>query len=476
MPQAPDQPSQPPRARPSWPARTRRGLGALLLAGGAVLVPPEGLAQSGGGQSAGTPPLAGQMGGAATGTTPETVQTAALLQEALRATVQLYAPEGAGAMLGSGFLFGPRAYLVTNAHVARDHPRLTARFGDGRQIGATLLRRDAARDLAVFTLDGPAPAPGLSAAATPPRLGQSLYALGAPLELAQSVTRGSLSHPARQVDPAVPLHLYQHDAAINPGSSGGPLLNGAGRVVAVNARIADGSRFFTGVSYAIPIAVVQGLIADSLVPVPNLGLHLRPLPAPRAALLGLTLEAPALLVDDITPGGAAARAGVRPGDVLIALDDRPLPSPGALAFALADRGGPALRLRLLRPGATPRERALSLTLTAADLPQPAPSTTATGSAPTEPVDLGLTLDADNGQVLAVAPDSPAFAAGLAPGDRIEAVNGAAGAQPAPRALSPQLLRLARDGRQLHLLLDPAAAPSLARPVTGNALDPAVIPF
>ena len=209
-------------------------------------------------------------------TAPDALLAAALAR-ALAATAELYTDIGSPAFLGSGFLFGTEPNLVTNAHVIRGQAQIVARFDDGQRRSATLLRQDRARDLALFTLTGSAPAPGLSPARAAPVLGQPLFALGAPLELGQSVTRGSLSHVGRQVDPAVPLRRYQHDAALNPGSSGGPLLDARGNVVAINARIADASRFFSGIAYAVPVAALPGLIDDTLVPLPHLGLRLRPL-------------------------------------------------------------------------------------------------------------------------------------------------------------------------------------------------------
>ncbi|MCA1335228.1 S1C family serine protease [Pseudooceanicola marinus] len=397
---------------------------------------------------------------------------AAALARGLAATVELYTDTGAPAFLGSGFLFGTEPVLVTNAHVIGAHAHIVARFSDGQRREATLLRQDRARDLALFTLTGPAPAPGLSPAPTAPVLGQPLFALGAPLELGQSVTRGSLSHVGRQVDPAVPLQLYQHDAALNPGSSGGPLLDARGGVVAINARIADGSRFFTGVAYAVPVATLQGLIDDTLVPVPRLGLRLRPLDGETARLLGLGEDQTGVLVDDVDDGGAAARAGLRPGDVLLSLDGRRLDRPGTLAFALEGRRSDTLPLVLMRPGAHPMEQQLTLRLTPTDMPE---ASAASRAAPA-PVPLGLTLAPGTARILSVTENSPAFAAGLAPGDEIRAVNGLAGAKVALRSATAQLLRIQRDERQMHLLLDPAAAPSLGRPVTGNALDPAVVPF
>ncbi|WP_010142110.1 trypsin-like peptidase domain-containing protein [Oceanicola sp. S124] len=400
----------------------------------------------------------------------------AALERAMQSTVRLTDLETREIFLGSGFVYGAPALVVTNAHVAGDHPWLAAHFGSEGDEWVMHLRRraiDPARDLALYDMTEPFDLPPLQAAAAPPRLGDPLFALGAPLGLAQSLSGGHLSHVARQVDPAVPLAYYQHDAATNPGSSGGPLVNAAGEVVGVNARIADGSRLFNGVAYAIPITQVDRMIADRLPPVPVLGLSLRPLPLRIHHLLEPRLPA-RVLVEHVTPDSPAARAGIAAGDMLLRAEGRELHRPGDLAFALEARGGPHVTLTLYRPGSTPegafpKARDVVLRLDGGTAPRAAPAEAA-------PLQLGLTLGPDGHEITGVAPDSAAFAAGLATGDRIEAVNGVPGPLATDALEAPVLLRLRREGRSLHLLLDPAARPSLKRPVTGNALDPAVIPF
>ncbi|MBR9762696.1 MAG: trypsin-like serine protease [Rhodobacteraceae bacterium] len=398
------------------------------------------------------------------------------LEQALQVTVRLTDLDTREEFLGSGFVYGPEALVVTNAHVAGEHEQLAAHFGSESDEWVMHLRRlalDRARDLAVYRMTEPFDLPTLRAADTPPRVGEPLFALGAPLGLGQSLSGGHLSHPARQVDPAVPQRYYQHDAATNPGSSGGPLVTAAGKVVGVNARIADGSRLFNGVAYAVPIAQVDRLIAGELPEVPSLGLSLRPLTLRMHHLLDPRLPG-RVLVETVIPESPAARAGLRPGDILLRAGTRELFRPGDLAFALEERHGAMLELAYYRPGATPDgafPETLKVTLHLAAAAAPL------SLAPVARLPLGLTLSEDRRRVTGVAPDSAAFAAGLAEGDRIEAVNGDTAARLDPAHLDGAvLLRLSREGRSLHILLDPAAEPSLKRPVTGNALDPDVIPF
>lgn len=407
------------------------------------------------------------------------------LERALRATLRLTEVEDRQVFLGSGFVYGSDPVVVTNAHVSAGRPWLAAHFGSGDAQWVLHLRLrliDRARDLAIYDFTEPVSMEPLSAAALAPRTGETLYALGAPLGLPQSLSRGALSSSARQVEPSVPLAYYQHDAATNPGSSGGPLLNAGGEVVAVNARIADGSRYFNGVAFAIPIAVVDALLAGTLPEVPELGLSLRPLSPHMARLLGHKLPG-GVLVEDVIPGSLAAGAGVLPGDILLSLAGRELRRPGSLAFALEEQRAGPLSLRLYRPGTTPEgdfPMAMELTLTLpaqsagpASLKAPGPQTQP--AARLAPTVSGVVLDGR--RVLKVAPESAAFIAGLAAGDRIEAVNGQSAPLPdMARLRGAALLRIAREGRMLHVLIDPAARPALNRPLTGNALDPDVIPF
>ncbi|HMO73612.1 MAG TPA: trypsin-like peptidase domain-containing protein, partial [Paracoccaceae bacterium] len=154
--------------------------------------------------------------------------------------------------------------------------------------------------------------------------------MGAPLGAEFTVTRGMVSASARQVEAAVPLRLLQHDAAVNPGSSGGPLIDAQGRVVGMNSRIADGSRHYVGISYAIAAGdlarIVQGLVDETLIPFPKLGLQLRPVTRQIAAAMGLPAEG--ALVDRVDPGGLADRAGLRAGDVIAAAGGQPIATPG----------------------------------------------------------------------------------------------------------------------------------------------------
>lgn len=405
------------------------------------------------------------------------------LETALDAVLVVRGAGPAEAFLGSAFLWGDGAVAVTAAHVVGRAETVELTDRHGRTLPARVIARDPVRDLAVLEAAGFA-RPGLHPG-TPGQLGQTVWALGAPMGAAFTLTRGMVSAQARQVAAAVPLKLLQHDAPVNPGSSGGPLMDHAGRVLGMNTRIADGAPFFVGLGYAVAVPdlerIVAGLCSGALKPMPSLGLHLRPVDRQIAAALG---RAPGgLLVDRVLPGEAAARAGLRPGDIIETAGGASLRESGDLAFAVeAALARGALVLALWRDGAPARA---VLILDASDAPDLIARTTLATLAPPRGARdlgaLGLVLD-PQGRAARVVEGSPAHLAGLTPGDRIEAVNGAAAAPDGLAALTieaPALLRIGRGlGDTLHVLLDPYPAPGRARRIGAgaNSLDPAVAVF
>ena len=274
--------------------------------------------------------------------------------------------------------------------------------------------------------------------------------------------------------------MLQHDAAVNPGSSGGPLVDAEGRLLGMNSQIADGSRMFVGIAYAIPTAeldrIVTGLVEETLPPFPTLGLTARPVDRQVAEALGT--DAQGLLIDAVAPGSLAEISGLQPGDIIIQASGTTFIAPGDFAFAIesATADGSAT-LTIHRAG---QEETLTLALTEPEPTglrtrdiAPAPTTVASYTLTA----LGVTLD-PQGTVTALTDNSPALLAGLAKGDRILAINGT------PRDLgtytltAPALLLLeAPGGATRHIRLDPWHAPEGVRPVGGaNVLDPDVVVF
>lgn len=408
---------------------------------------------------------------------------ATVLTGAVKAVMAVRSADPAHQFLGSAFLWQDGTLAVTNAHVVDSAAEVELTFADGSRALAEVLARDPRRDIAVLKV-GPGHGPGLSPAARVPELGEEVYAIGAPLGIEQTVTRGIVSNVARQIDPTVPLWMVQHDAAVNPGNSGGPLIDAAGHLLGMNSQIADGSRYFIGISYAIAAGdiarLLPRLLDGTLRPVPELGLLARPMDQRIAAALGVPDAG--LLVDEVRPGGLADAAGLRPGDVMVAAGGSPLAQPGDLAFRIDAAAAGPLELAVLRGGkplqiVLPLERADAL----AGLPGDGDSLREISY---RLPGLGVTL-ADDGSVATLTEASPARLAGLAHGDRILAVNGTpvAGAEAVAalrrRAFTrPILLLVARaDGDTLHILVDPWDPAPRIRPVGGaNVLDPEVIVY
>ncbi|MCU0899553.1 MAG: trypsin-like peptidase domain-containing protein [Cypionkella sp.] len=408
-----------------------------------------------------------------------------VLDRAMDAVLVVHSADSANRFLGSAFLWGDRAEVaVTNAHVVGEASEVRLIDRQGRVVLVPVIARDSVRDIAVLGLDGALRGRAGLEAGPAPDLGTPVWAMGAPLGTVFTLTEGMISADPRQVEPAVPLRLLQHDAAVNPGSSGGPLVDAQGRLVGMNARIADGSRMFVGIAYAITATdlarLVPRLIAEDLPPFPNLDLRARPVDLQLAAALGVS--ASGLLIDQVGQTGLAARAGLRAGDILIAAGTQALANPGDLAFAIdtALETG-QIDLAILRQG-----KALIVTL---DLAPPAAPASLTRTVPGDSAariasyrleTLGFDLDA-SGRITAIRPNSPALWSGLAEGDRILAVNGAQRDGVTLRGLeltAPAVLLVqAAGGQTRHVYLDPWSKAEGLRPIGGaNVLDPAVVVF
>lgn len=383
--------------------------------------------------------------------------------------------------LGSAFVWADGTVAVTNAHVVGDAAEVRLIDRHGTDLSALVIARDPVRDVAVITLPGATQ--GLEPAPDAPELGDEVFALGAPLGVEFTLTEGRISTLARQTDIAVPMRMLQHDAAVNPGSSGGPLVDSDGRLVGMNAQIADGSRMFVGIAYAIPTAelqrIVQGLIDETLPPFPTLGLTARPVD--RQIAEALNIPAQGLLVDAVAPDSLTKAAGLRAGDIVTATDGKTVGNPGDFAFAIeaATEVGEAT-LTVLRAG-QPLTLTLSLTEVEDDASlrtREAPRRLAPATVPSYTfTELGLTLD-PQGIVTNLTDASPALLAGVAEGDRILMINGAPQDLATYTLTAPALLLLESPGGQTrHVRLDPWHAPDGVRPMGGaNVLDPDVAVF
>jgi S1-C subfamily serine protease len=228
---------------------------------------------------------------------------------------------------GSGFIVTPDGYAITNSHVVDDRRQLLAETHDGDRLPAELVGDDPASDLAVIRLAAsglPHAQLGESGAL---RVGQLVIAMGSPLGLQSTVSTGvvsALGRGMRARDGRLIENVIQHAAPINPGNSGGPLVDSRGLVVGINTAIIALAQ---GLGFAIPSATAEWVLSEILahggVRRRQLGISATVVRLPRALVRELDLLADSgVLVREVAPRGVAARAGVAPDDIIVALAGR----------------------------------------------------------------------------------------------------------------------------------------------------------
>jgi S1-C subfamily serine protease len=250
---------------------------------------------------------------------------------------------------GSGFILDKSGHVLTNYHVVEGANRgIEVMLSNKHRYAAKVVGTDKMHDLALLQINAPNLQPVTLANSTDLSVGQKVYAIGNPFGLSGTMTRGIISsiRSIRSAGGAPIEDAIQTDAAINPGNSGGPLLNSRGEVIGINTMIAsNGADQSSGIGFAIPINTAKAVLADltryGRVKRPSLGIGSYAIGPDLASQMGLAVDS-GVLVQQVNPGGAAERAGLRGGnqqayvgntpimlggDLIVAIDGQPVTDP-----------------------------------------------------------------------------------------------------------------------------------------------------
>ncbi len=272
---------------------------------------------------------------------------AEIAQRVLPSVVSIEAESKDGGATGSGFVIDSSGYILTNNHVIASSVTsggtITVRLNDGKSFAAKVVGRDSSYDLAVLKIIGASLKALQFGDSDKVAVGDSVIAIGSPLGLTGTVTLGIISAKNRAVTAGESasensfINALQTDAAINPGNSGGPLVDATGSVVGVNSAIASlGTNFGSqpgsiGLGFAIPInqarKTADQLIKNGKATYPVMGISVDMNFSGEGALIAKNAKA-------ILPGGPAAKAGLKSGDIITAIDGRPITSPEELIVTI----------------------------------------------------------------------------------------------------------------------------------------------
>jgi len=254
--------------------------------------------------------------------------------------------------IGSGFIISQDGYVMTNAHVVDGAKEIYIKMTNGREFEAKLVGVDSRSDIAVLKVDAtdlPTVAIGSSSKA---RVGEWVIAIGSPFDLENSVTAGIISAKGRETGEFLPF--IQTDVAVNPGNSGGPLINLHGEVVGINSQIFSQSGGFMGISFAIPIDdamhVAEELKTTGHVTRGLLGVYLGDIDKDVAKSLGLT-NVNAAMVAKLSEDSPADKAGIKNGDIILKFNDIDVDGSAPLRRAIAStEPGKPIKLQVWRNG------------------------------------------------------------------------------------------------------------------------------
>ncbi|MDP9992061.1 serine protease Do [Variovorax boronicumulans] len=255
---------------------------------------------------------------------------------------------------GSGFIVDPSGIIITNAHVVKDAKEVTVKLTDRREYRAKVLGADAKTDIAVLKIDAKN-LPVLALGNTKDlKVGEWVLAIGSPFGFENTVTAGVVSAKGRSLPDDSYVPFIQTDVAVNPGNSGGPLLNTRGEVVGINSQIYSRSGGYQGVSFAIPIDVAvqvkDQIVATGKASHARLGVAVQEVN--QAFADSFKLDKPeGALVSNIEKGGPGDKAGLKAGDVIRKVDGQAIVSSGDLPAVIGQQApGKKVTLEVWRQG------------------------------------------------------------------------------------------------------------------------------
>jgi len=265
--------------------------------------------------------------------------------------------------LGSGFIISADGYIITNRHVVNGADKITVRLNDKREFPAKVIGSDAQSDIALLKIDAKDLPTVTVGDAGSLKVGQWVFAIGAPFGLERTATKGIVSALGRSLPNDTYVPFIQTDVPINPGNSGGPLFDLTGKVVGINSQIFSRSGGYMGLSFAIPVDVAMDVVAqlkaDGRVTRGWMGVTLQEVTQDLAR--SFNLEQPrGALVAEVGQNSPAAKAGLKAGDVIVAYAGKPINDSADLPPLVGStKPGASKALTVVRDG---KEREIAVTL------------------------------------------------------------------------------------------------------------------
>ncbi len=323
---------------------------------------------------------------------------------------------------GSGFIVDANGLILTNAHVVDGANEVTVKLTDRREFTAKVLGSDPRTDIAVLKIDAKDLPVAKLGSTKNLNVGDWVLAIGSPFGFENTVTAGVVSAKSRSLPDGSGVAFLQTDVAINPGNSGGPLFNSQGEVVGINSQIYSRSGGYQGVSFSIPIdlatRIQQQIVQHGKVDHARLGVVVQEVNQALADSFKLPTPAGAL-VAQVEPGGPAAKAGIKAGDVVRSIDGQPVVASGDLPAYIAPLNpGRDVKLEVWRQG-----KPVELTARLGGAQKDQAQAKASDETAADKGKLGLALGQGRNGVVVEDVTGAAARAGVRPGDVVVAVNG-----------------------------------------------------